>query len=80
MIKTPLLDDRQELTETYLEPSRTSAMKFFRENSQRLLAVNQFHIKNSIRYFRLGSKYTFGLSYVQMICISEFAKFHLSAP
>ena len=86
MIKTSFLDDRQELTLTDLfKTSRTSTMDFFCENSQQLLAVNQFRkkkreTKNSIGYFWLGSKYTFGLSYEQKICRSEFEKFHQSAP
>ena len=46
MIKTSFLDDRQELTLTDLfKTSRTSTMDFFCENSQQLLAVNQFRKK-----------------------------------
>ena len=46
MIKTSFLDDRQELTLTDLfKTSRTSTMDLFGENSQQLLAVNQFRKK-----------------------------------
>ena len=36
------------LAEAYLEPSRKYTMKLFCENSERLLAVNYSHKKNSI--------------------------------
>ena len=88
MIKTSFLDDRHELPEIYLEPAEHLPWGFFCENSQQLLAaVNQFkkktttkpHKNNSIGYFWLCSKNTFGLPYQQKICISEFEKVHQSA-
>ena len=44
----------------YLEPSRTSRVERFCENSQRLVVVNYFLQKCSIVDGQLGSKCTFG--------------------
>ena len=72
MIKTSSFDDKQQLAyRGVFRTSLRSIMVPFCENSQRLIAANQFR-KSSIRDFPMGSKYAFGLSYGAKIGRYEF--------
>ena len=79
MTKTSFFDDRQELTEIYLKPAEHLPWSFFAKIVNNFKPLTNF-AKKPMGYFRLGSKYTFGLSYEPKICRSEFVKFHLTAP
>ena len=64
------------LSEAHLEPSQTSTMKLFCENSKQLSVVNYFRKKNSIVNVRLGSKYAsdYGKFVFQLLLIFLFEK------
>ena len=53
------LGNFRKFTEVCLEPSRTSTIALFCENSERLKVINYFRIKSPIEEVRLGSKYRF---------------------
>ena len=57
----PSLSKSQQITEAYLESSRTFMMELFYDNSLRLLAINIFRKKSSIIDVPPVSKYTFTL-------------------
>ena len=75
MIKTSFLKKKTANRDAYLQPSRTSSRELFCDNSQRLLAK-----KNSIKDFRLGSRYAFGLSYGNKTGRYEFTQCRVSTP
>ena len=72
MTKTSFFDDRQELTETYWKPAEHLHWSSFPKIVYSFKPLTNF-AKKPMGYFRLGSKYTFGLPYEQKICRSEFA-------
>ena len=81
MIKTSFLNERPELTETYIyNPVEHLRGSFFAKIVNGFQLLTNFAKRNLIEDFRLGSKYVFGLSYGEMNGRYEFTQFHLSTP